>query len=134
MDQPPRPLKESDMANADIPATVTTNTPATSVSPSTVALFQKAHAKMVTLQRVDEQLVTLSDQRRKLKEELRALQTQINDEFNRLVLTAEDPVAAAAIPATPARRIPASPFTPDLKPKRLGSAKDPVQLEIAKAV
>jgi hypothetical protein len=132
MDQPPRPLKESDMANAESPATVTANNPATAVSPSTVALFQKAHAKMVTLQRVDEQLATLADQRRKLKEELRALQTQINDEFNRLVQTADDPAAATL--ATPARRIPASPFTPDLKPKRLGSAKDPVQLEIAKAV
>jgi hypothetical protein len=132
MDQPPRPLKESDMANAESPATVTANNPATAVSPSTVALFQKAHAKMVTLQRVDDQLVALTDQRKKLQEELRTLQTQINDEFNRLVQQPAD--APAAANSLPRRVLPATPFTPDLKPKRLGSAKDPVQLEIAKAV
>ena len=121
------------MANAESPATVTANNPATAVSPSTVALFQKAHAKMVTLQRVDDQLVALTDQRKKLQDELRTLQTQINDEFNRLVQQPADAPAAAAN-TLPRRVLPATPFTPDLKPKRIGSAKDPVQLEIAKAV
>ena len=123
------------MANAESPATVTANNPATAVSPSTVALFQKAHAKMVTLQRVDDQLVALTDQRKKLQDELRTLQTQINDEFNRLVQQPADaPGGMAAANSLPRRVIPATPFTPDLKPKRIGSAKDPVQLEIAKAV
>ena len=123
------------MANAESPATVTASNPATAVSPSTVALFQKAHAKMVTLQRVDDQLVALTDQRKKLQEELRTLQTQINDEFNRLVLQPADaPTALAAANSLPRRVLPASPFTPDLKPKRNSSASTPVQLEIAKAV
>jgi len=123
------------MANAESPATVTAANPATAVSPSTVALFQKAHAKMVTLQRVDDQLVALTDQRKKLQDELRTLQTQINDEFNRLVQQPADaPGGMAAANSLPRRVIPATPFTPDLKPKRIGSAKDPVQLEIAKAV
>ena len=123
------------MANAESPATVTVANPATAVSPSTVALFQKAHAKMVTLQRVDDQLVALTDQRKKLQDELRTLQTQINDEFNRLVQQPADaPGGMAAANSLPRRVIPATPFTPDLKPKRIGSAKDPVQLEIAKAV
>ena len=48
----------------------TANAPATT-SP-TVALFQKAHAKMVTLQRVDEQLQSLLDQRDHLRLLVRA--------------------------------------------------------------
>ena len=49
------------------------------------ALFQKAHAKMVMLQRVEEQFTSMLAQRSKLQEELRALQAEINDEFNRTI-------------------------------------------------
>jgi chaperonin cofactor prefoldin len=51
----------------------------------TAALFQKAHAKLVTLQRIDEQLTSLLDQRKKLQDELREVQTQINEEFDRVI-------------------------------------------------
>jgi hypothetical protein len=50
-----------------------------------VALFQKAHGRMTTLQRIDDQIYALLDQRRKLQEELRAVQTLINEEFDRVV-------------------------------------------------
>lgn len=50
-----------------------------------VALFQKAHGRMTTLQRIDEQLSALVEQRRKIQEELRAVQTLINEEFDRVV-------------------------------------------------
>lgn len=50
-----------------------------------VALFQKAHGRMTTLQRIDEQIAALMEQRRKLQEELRAVQTLINEEFDRVV-------------------------------------------------
>ena len=50
-----------------------------------VALFQKAHGRMTTLQRIDEQLAALVEQRRKIQEELRAVQTLINEEFDRVV-------------------------------------------------
>jgi hypothetical protein len=49
-----------------------------------VALFQKAHGRMTTMQRIDEQIVALMDQRRKLQDELRTVQTLINEEFDRV--------------------------------------------------
>ena len=75
----------NDAAVANAPA----QAPAAAPSP-TVALFQKAHAKIVTLQRVEEQLNNLLEQRKKLQEELRGVQGQINDEINRVVQQAED--------------------------------------------
>ena len=61
----------------------------TPVSPA-VPLFQKAHARMVTLQRVDEQLVALLQQRSRLQEELHQVQQQINDEFERVTKIDEE--------------------------------------------
>ena len=55
-----------------------------------VALFQKAHGRMTTLQRIDEQIAALIDQRRRIQEELRAVQTLINEEFDRVVRTTGD--------------------------------------------
>ena len=54
------------------------------MSSPAVPLFQRAHARMVTLARVDEQLAQLLQQRAKLQEELRGVQQQINDEFERI--------------------------------------------------
>jgi hypothetical protein len=61
------------------------NAPANAAPTSATAmLFQKAHAKIVTLQRVDEQLQSLLEQRKRLQDELRGVQALINDEFNRV--------------------------------------------------
>ncbi len=49
------------------------------------ALFQKTHAKMMTLQRIDEQFSALSSQRSKLQDELRELQSEINIHLQRAV-------------------------------------------------
>jgi hypothetical protein len=49
-----------------------------------VALFQKAHGRMTTMQRIDEQIVALMEQRRKLQDELRTVQALINEEFDRV--------------------------------------------------
>ena len=49
------------------------------------ALFQKTHAKMMTLSRIEEQFISLSAQRSKLQEELRSLQSEINSELDRAV-------------------------------------------------
>jgi hypothetical protein len=76
------------MAN-DSAATATVAGAPAQASP-TAALFQKAHAKIVTLQRIDEQLTSLVDQRRKLQEELREVQSQINAEFNRVINDAQE--------------------------------------------
>jgi hypothetical protein len=55
------------------------------------ALFQKTHAKMITLQRIDEQFQSLCSQRRKLQDELRDLQSEINVELQRAVDGVSDP-------------------------------------------
>ena len=49
----------------------------------TVAMFQKAHAALVTLQRIDEQIAQLADRRRKTQGELREAQSQLNEEIDR---------------------------------------------------
>lgn len=56
------------------------------VSPA-VSLFQKAHGRMTTVQRIDEQVSALLDQRRKIQEELRTIQQLINEEFDRVTET-----------------------------------------------
>jgi len=50
-----------------------------------VALFQKAHAHIAQLRRVDDQIAALFEQRRKSLEDLRAVQSQINQEFDRVL-------------------------------------------------
>jgi hypothetical protein len=55
-----------------------------------VGLFQKAHGKMVMLQRLDAQLHSLLEQRRKIQDELSSVQGQINDEFDRVMRQAEE--------------------------------------------
>ena len=67
------------MANETLSASQNTST--------AVALFQKAHGRMTTLQRIDEQIAALADQRRKIQEELRSVQSLINEEFDRVVRT-----------------------------------------------
>jgi hypothetical protein len=52
-----------------------------------VAMFQKAHSHIAALQRVDEQIAVLMEQRRKVAEDLRTIQTQINSEFHRVLET-----------------------------------------------
>ena len=56
----------------------------------TVALFQKAHQRMVMLQRLDEQLAGIMDQRRRLSDELRGIQFQINEEFDKMMKAADE--------------------------------------------
>ena len=54
-------------------------------SSQSVQLFQRAHQKMVILQRVEEQIQQLLNQRRSIQDELRGIQVQINEEFDRLL-------------------------------------------------
>ena len=104
-------------AVANAPANVAANS-------ASVVLFQKAHAKMVTLQRVDEQVQSLLDQRRKLQEELRGVQALINDEFDRVMHETQD---------GPARLNGA--FDGNGRSKRNGSPKnETIRLEVAEAV
>lgn len=61
-----------------------------------VAIFQRAHAHLAALQRIDDQIAALQEQRRKATEELRAVQTLINSEFTR-VLEMGRPIPAEAL-------------------------------------
>jgi hypothetical protein len=71
------------------------NLPATQPSASTaVALFQRAHGRMTTLQRIDEQVTVLLEQRRRIQEELRTVQGMINEEFDRLTDTGDNAPSA----------------------------------------
>ncbi len=55
-----------------------------------VALFQKVHGKMVMLQRLDNQLHGLLEQRRKVQQEIQGLQGQINEEIDRQLRQADE--------------------------------------------
>ena len=68
----------------------TENLPSPQTTSTAVALFQKAHGRMTTLQRIDEQLAALLEQRRKIQEELRAVQALINEEFDRVMRSTGD--------------------------------------------
>lgn len=68
-----------------------------------VALFQKAHAHIATLRKVDEQIAALFEQRRKSLDDLRAVQSQINNEFDR-VLELERVIPADMLSASKAPR------------------------------
>ena len=48
-------------------------------------LFQKAHGKIVMLQRLDAQIASMLNQRRRVQEELNNVQSEINGEFDRLM-------------------------------------------------
>jgi hypothetical protein len=61
-----------------------------------VQLFQRAHQKMVMLQRVEDQMQQLLNQRRSIQDELRGIQVQINEEFDKLLRANAAAAAAAA--------------------------------------
>ena len=48
-----------------------------------VALFQRAHNKVVALARIDDQIATMVVQHERLQDEVRAVQNEINQEFER---------------------------------------------------
>lgn len=66
------------------------------VSP-TVQLFQRAHQKITQLGRIDEQIAQLLSRRRGLQDELRSIQGEINEEFDRQ-LGAVDETSPARAP------------------------------------
>lgn len=66
-------------------------------SPQSVQLFQRAHQKMVMLQRVEDQIQQLAAQRRSIQDELRGIQVQINEEFDKLLRAGGNPAQAARL-------------------------------------
>ncbi len=71
------------------------------VSP-TVALFQKTHASLVMLHRLDDQIAGLAEKRRKIQGELREAQAMLNEEIDRAAAPADE--ATMKIAAANGRR------------------------------
>ena len=69
---------------------MTTESAATQVSSQAASLFQKAHGKIVMLQRLDAQLASLLEQRKRLQDDLASVQGSINEEFDRLMRQADE--------------------------------------------
>ncbi len=68
-----------------------TNTPA-------IKLFQSAHGKLVTLQRINDQLSGILAQRQRVQDELRLIKQQIDEVFEReLKQEAQGPRTAAEL-------------------------------------
>jgi hypothetical protein len=63
---------------------------ASQMSSQAASLFQKAHGKIVMLQRLDAQLGSLLEQRKRLQDDLSSVQAQINEEFDRLMRQADE--------------------------------------------
>jgi hypothetical protein len=80
----------NDPALANSSASVNSGSASGGAPSPAAALFQKAHAKMVTLQRLDEQLAAMFEQRKKLQDELRCVQLMINEEFERIMHAARE--------------------------------------------
>lgn len=70
------------------------------------ALFQKAHGRIVLLQRVEAQIAALQSQKRRIHQELTDAQSEINDEFIRLMGHGEEMPSAdlADVSPEPSRR------------------------------
>lgn len=60
-------------------------TPMSRDSTRFVSLFQKAHGSIANVQRLDDQIAALFEQRRKALDDMRAVQAQINSEFDRML-------------------------------------------------
>ncbi|HEX8525253.1 MAG TPA: hypothetical protein VF669_23580 [Tepidisphaeraceae bacterium] len=58
-------------------------------APHLAAMFQKAYAQAVMIQGIDEQINAMLEQREKLENEIHQMQTQLNDEFERMLSAAK---------------------------------------------
>jgi hypothetical protein len=69
-----------------------------------VALFQRAHSKVTALARMDDQIAALVVQHERLQEEVRSVQAEINQEFERALKFNQAPTklpAGVGVGATP---------------------------------
>src|SRR5262245_39839291 len=73
-------------------SSTTDQSPAADAAPY-VQLFQKAHQKIVLLERLDEQVMQLLGKRQELQDELRAVQTQINLKLEQRIKGSGEPPA-----------------------------------------
>ena len=67
---------------------ISTTTAAPAQAQQLAAIFQKAYARAVALQRMDEQIGALLEQRQKLESEFREAQAEVNAECERMLKSA----------------------------------------------
>jgi hypothetical protein len=58
-------------------------------APQLAAMFQKAYAQAVMIQGIDEQISGMLDQRERLENEIHEIQSQLNDQFERMLEAAK---------------------------------------------
>jgi hypothetical protein len=63
-----------------------------------VQLFQKAHQRIVMLERLDEQVNQILSKRQELQDELRSIQAQLNEEFEARIKLANGEQASVQMP------------------------------------
>jgi hypothetical protein len=64
-----------------------------------VQLFQKAHQRIVMLERLEEQVQQILSKRQELQDELRSIQAQLNEEFDSRIRMAPAGMPAEMRPA-----------------------------------
>lgn len=74
-------------------STATQSSDAASKASPLAQVFQEAYQKAVLIRRLDEQMAQIAGRRRQLCDELRTIQSQLNDEFGKLVETGAGAVA-----------------------------------------
>jgi hypothetical protein len=79
-----------------------------------VALFQRAHSKVVSLARIDDQIAAMVVQHERLQEEVRAVQNEINQEFERALKFNQAP---SKLPPTVGVAPPTAAPTPSAAPQ-----------------
>ena len=67
----------------------TDNTGSPRRAPHLAAMFQKAYAQAVMIQGIDEQMNAMIEQREKIEAEILEIQSQINGEFERMLMAAK---------------------------------------------
>lgn len=74
------------------------------------AAMHRAENCVSAMQRINEQIASLAEQRRKLQDELRGIQCQVNEEFDRIL--------------KPSKALPAKVVSREVEPGKDGAAKD----------
>ena len=63
-------------------------------TPAEAKLFQEAYQKMALLKRTDDQIVQLRQRKATLVDELKTVQSRLNDEIGRLLDATEEPMTS----------------------------------------
>src|SRR5687768_5237540 len=94
-------------------------------APHLAAMFQKAYAQAVMIQGIDEQMDAMIEQREKLEIEIHEIQSQINGEFERMLVAAKE--ARLKLRSQITQALPSAAPSPS----RNGNGNEKVEVEIS---